>query len=158
MGRSMAISLAKGWRQALLCGLVALCGCSRSARSGEEFIPPVEQARATLETALQSWREQRLAGDAIPGTSPAIVMSDTIRKPGQRLERYEILGEAPGDAPRCYAVRLVLANPREELTARYVVIGIDPLWVIRHEDYEMLEHWDHAMMLKNKEKQAAAKN
>lgn len=22
-------------------------------------------------------------------------------------------------------------------------LGLDPLWVIRHEDFEMLAHWDH---------------
>jgi hypothetical protein len=155
----MAISRTRLWRQTLLWGLAGLlgCGCARSAGGNEKFIPQPDQAHAALDSALQAWQQDRLEGDRIPGTSPAIQMSDTIRKPGQKLDRYDILGEAPGDGPRCYAVRLVLAHPREEITARYVVIGIDPLWVIRHEDYEMLEHWDHAMMLKNKEKQAAAK-
>ena len=89
---------------------------------------------------------------------PVIFVSDCARKLGQKLDRFEILGEAPGDSPRCFAVRLVLANPREELTTRYIILGIDPIQVYRHEDFEMLLHWDHAMMLKNKEKQAAAKN
>jgi hypothetical protein len=26
-----------------------------------------------------------------------------------------------------------------------VVIGIDPLWVFRHEDYDLLLHWEHPM-------------
>ena len=28
---------------------------------------------------------------------------------------------------------------------RFVVFGIDPLWVFRQEDYEMFAHWEHLM-------------
>jgi hypothetical protein len=39
-------------------------------------------------------------------------------------------------------VRLHLDNPAAEERAKFVVFGIDPLWVYRQEDYEMLIHMD----------------
>jgi hypothetical protein len=49
------------------------------------------------------------------------------------------------DSGRCFAVRITLDNPAEEQRVRFIVIGVDPLWVFREEDYTMLSHWDHAM-------------
>ena len=34
-----------------------------------------------------------------------------------------------------------------------VVVGIDPIWVIRHEDYEMLTHWSHPVAGDKKQKE-----
>jgi len=145
------------WLLALAWGLAvsAGSGCSRSGRSPEEFIPPASGARTMLETALKAWQEGKPDGK-IPHTEPAIVISDTLRKPGQKLDHFEILGEAPGNTPRCFAVRLFLANPQEELAVRYAVLGIDPIYVLRHEDLEMLEHWDHQMMLERARERASA--
>ncbi|HVW02959.1 MAG TPA: hypothetical protein VHB77_21545, partial [Planctomycetaceae bacterium] len=71
---------------------------------------------------------------------------------------YQILGEVPGDTPRCYAVRLKLTDPDAEERARFVVVGIDPLWVFRYEDFQLIAHWDHRMAeeepAKNEEKSA----
>ena len=53
--------------------------------------------------------------------------------------------EPESDGPRVFTVKLTLVNPGEEVKARYVVMGLDPLWVIRNEDFEMLAHWDHPM-------------
>jgi hypothetical protein len=91
---------------------------------------------------MKAWQAGEPAG-RITSLSPAVEVADTHRRPGQRLVSYEVLGEVQGDSPRCFAVRLTLDNPREEQRARYYVIGIDPLWVLRHEDHEMLSHWDH---------------
>ena len=74
-------------------------------------------------------------------TGPALHLIDSHHKSGQKLAAFTVLGPTPGDAPRCYAVRLTLDNPREELRARFVVFGQDPLWVMRYEDYEMVMHW-----------------
>jgi hypothetical protein len=78
-------------------------------------------------------------------SAPAIHLVDTHHQPGQMLSAFSVLGPTTGDAHRCYAVRLSLDNPREEVRARFVVLGLDPLWVMRYEDYEMVSHWDHAM-------------
>lgn len=116
------------------------CGSQRN----EDFIPSEEQARTTLEIALKAWAE----GDAnhlVAGAKPAIMVSDGHRTPGRTLKKYEILGSVPGEAPRCIAVRMTLENPSAEIRERYVVVGIDPIWIIRYEDYEMLTHWSHPM-------------
>ena len=42
-------------------------------------------------------------------------------------------------------MNLTLGNPAAELRERYVVVGRDPVWVIRYDDYEMLTHWHHPM-------------
>lgn len=81
----------------------------------------------------------------IANTKPQVHITDAHRKAGQRLEEYQILGEVPGDAPRCFAVKATFSNPAAEERIRFVVIGIDPLWVWRHEDLELLSHWDHKM-------------
>jgi hypothetical protein len=91
-----------------------------------------------------AWQNGQPAG-RIAASSPVVEGVDTHRRPGQKLQSYAILGEVAGDSPRCFAVRLNLENPRQEQTARFVVIGLDPLWVLRHEDYEMMAHWDHPM-------------
>jgi hypothetical protein len=31
------------------------------------------------------------------------------------------------------------------LKVRYIVLGIDPLFVFRQEDFDLLMHWDHHM-------------
>jgi hypothetical protein len=61
------------------------------------------------------------------------------------LDDFEILGEVPGPTGRCFAVRLKLREPVAEEKVRYAVFGIDPLWVFRQEDLEMLGHWEHPM-------------
>ena len=67
------------------------------------------------------------------------------RKPGQRLDQFKILGETPGQSGRTIAVKLELANPTENVKTEYIVVGIDPLWVFRREDFEMFIHWEHDM-------------
>jgi hypothetical protein len=50
-------------------------------------------------------------------------------------------------AGRCYVVGLKFDNPPAERRERFVVVGIDPLWVFRKEDYDKLAHWEHPMEL-----------
>jgi hypothetical protein len=46
---------------------------------------------------------------------------------------------------RPFAVRLILGEPREIVATRYLVLGLDPLWVFRQEDFERMLHWEHKM-------------
>jgi len=71
---------------------------------------------------------------------------DTGRQEGQILRSFQILGETSlrGEG-RCYVVGLTLDNPAAEQRARFVVVGIDPIWVFRKEDYDKLAHWEHPM-------------
>ncbi len=120
--------------------LLAGCGAQRN----EDFIPSEEQAKTSLDLALKAWAEGDI-NHLVAGAKPAIMVSDGHRTPGRILKQYEILGSVPADAPRCFAVRMTLENPPAEFRERYVVVGIDPIWILRYEDYEMLTHWSHPM-------------
>jgi hypothetical protein len=121
------------------CGLIAT-GCHGSP-STERFVPAPATARQALESALRSWQQDRPPGRVEGLANPEVILVDTCRRPDQTLEHFTILGEAPGEGPRCFAVRLRLQNPEETQRLRFVVFGVDPLWVYRYEDYEMMIHW-----------------
>ena len=108
------------------------------------YTPAPETARAGLEAALAAWREGQAPG-AIAG-SPPVQVVDTSRQPGQTLEAFEVISETSlrGEG-RCYVVGLTLGSPVVQERARYVVVGIDPIWVFRKEDYDKLAHWEHPM-------------
>ncbi|HJZ93258.1 MAG TPA: hypothetical protein VKE40_20450 [Gemmataceae bacterium] len=122
-------------------------GCSNSDPG--RYIPPEDKARQALDAALTGWRNGS-PGGAVPGTAdPVVQFVDSHRGPGQRLKDYTVLGMAPGDGPRVFTVRLTLDGPAADVKVRYVVFGIDPVWVIRHEDFDMINHWDHPMKAKD---------
>ncbi len=126
-------------------GIVMLIACvGGCGRKNEDFVPTPEVALEALTQVLDAWKAGLPAGE-IAGTKPLIFGTDTSRKAEQRLVNYEILGESPGDAGRTYVVKVKLTNPSEELKLQYIVVGIDPLWVFRQEDYQLLMHWDHYM-------------
>lgn len=135
----------------LLCiALAAGCG---SNRSSERYVPPPASARQALEAALRSWQQGRPTGTVEGTANPTVILVDNCRDRAQTLESFTILGEVPGEGPRCFAVRLRLENPKEEQRVRFVVFGVDPLWVYRHEDFEMMIHWQCGLA----EREAAAK-
>ncbi|MDB5388588.1 MAG: hypothetical protein JWM11_4234 [Planctomycetaceae bacterium] len=128
----------------LIASLTIVMGCAEKP-DPQRFVPKTEIARNALESVLDSWVKGDPVG-LIPNTSsPQVHITDSSRKKGQKLKSFRILGEVPGDAPRCFAVKLSFTNPVAEERARYAVMGIDPLWVFRHEDLEMLAHWSHPM-------------
>ena len=124
------------------CGLVVfVVGCR--ARTRADYIPSEERCRQALSTALEAWKRGEPAG-RIEGT-PTIQVVDARRRAGQRLENYEILGELPGDDGRRFAVRVALANPKAEERIDFILIGIDPVWIFRQDEYDMVTHWEHNM-------------
>lgn len=140
----------RSWIIALACVICLGCG-----QRNQDFIPSEDTARHALEAYLTAWQN----GDrsqTVAGTKPPVMSADGLLLAGRTLERFTVLGPAPGDAPRCFAVRLSLGNPKAELRERYVVVGLDPLWVFRYEDYEMLTHWDHKMPAATKPDAAAS--
>lgn len=120
-----------------------IAGCGRSS-GVERYIPEEKVAKTALDAALEAWCAGTPAG-AVANTSPVVYVTDTHRRPGQELRTFEILGPVPGNAPRCFAVKLVFDKPAAEERARFVIVGIDPLWVYRQEDYDLLTHWEHKM-------------
>lgn len=116
-------------------------GCSRKT---PDYTPSLETAVDSVRRCLDRWKAGEPAGE-VPGTRPLIHVTDGGRKLGQTLQSYQILGETRGVSGRTIAVTLHLDNPPEELKARYIVLGIDPLLVFRQEDFDLLMHWDHHM-------------
>ncbi|MCE9529294.1 MAG: hypothetical protein K8R36_24870 [Planctomycetales bacterium] len=123
----------------LLCA--AVVGCK--TRTADDYRPSKELCRQALSAALDAWKLGESPG-RIEGT-PAVQVGDTLRRPGQKLVSYEILGETAGDQGRQFAARVVFANPAAEEKINYIVIGIDPIWVFRQEEYDMVTHWEHKM-------------
>jgi hypothetical protein len=115
-------------------------GCARGNQD-QRFTPSETAAQRILETALTAWQKDTLPS-LVEESSPPIHLIDTQRPSGRKLTSFSVLGPTTGDAQRCFAVRLTLDNPPEEVRARFVVLGLDPLWVLRYEDYEMISHWD----------------
>lgn len=142
--RTMKVPNSKSDVRSLAILLLVCVGCGSSGSGHERYIPTQEVAHATVETALKAWQRGEPGGE-IKGTKPLIFVTDSHRRAGQTLESFEILGEVPGETPRCLLIKVKLANPAVEEKIRYAVIGIDPLWVYRHEDLEMILHWDHPM-------------
>jgi hypothetical protein len=121
---------------ALTGALLLLAGCSPGGKV-EDFTPAADNARKALVAALDHWKAGNKPG-TVPGTSPAVEVLDSKWKAGQKITAYEILGEDPaGPGSRTFKVRLTPAQgaPAE---VRYVVVGIDPLWVYRDEDYKKM--------------------
>lgn len=123
----------------LLCA--AFAGCK--TRTADDYRPSEDLCRQALSAALDSWKRGEPAG-RLEGT-PAVQVGDTLRRPGQKLESYEILGETAGDQGRQFAVRIVFTNPAAEEKINFILIGIDPIWVFRQEEYDMVTHWEHKM-------------
>ncbi len=128
---------------------VAAHGCANKRRI-EDYTPPSNQARAVLDEVLAAWAEKRPVSRTEPNGDRRLEAVDRYRLPGQQLDDYEIYGEVTGSGGRWYEVRLQLSNPTEQRECRYVVVGIDPLWVYHELDYEMLSHWEHPMEAKIK--------
>jgi hypothetical protein len=132
-------------RAVLACAAcVPACGCENPRASVDRYLPSEPIAREAVASVLEAWRNDRTPANLKNG-SLSIQVADTHRQPGQILAGYEILGAAPADGGRRFAVRLQLENPEAVEKIHFVVVGIDPLWVFRQEDYDMIAHWEHPM-------------
>lgn len=124
--------------------LFLAAGCAERT-DHSRYYPPEDAARTALQAGLDAWQQGSPTGE-VPGTkNPVVMWIDNQRTPGQQLKAFEVLGLAPGDGPRVFTVRLVLENPAAEAKTRFVIVGLDPIWVFRQEDYDMFMHWDHPM-------------
>ena len=122
---------------ALLAAL-ATSGCGGSSNGDySRYVPNEASARQALEATLSAWQRGEPAGK-LASNSPTIEVVDTKRPEGQKLVRFEILKEEPGDGPRWFTVRLVF-EPQAEAEVRYVVVGRDQIWVFRDSDYAQTE-------------------
>lgn len=122
-----------------------LVGCGSSDRDGfDRYLPGPDAARAAVSTALAAWKSGRPTG-RVEGATPTVEVVDSSRRPQRPLKSFEVVGPVGGDEARVFAVRLILDDPPEEKVERYKVIGREPLWVFREEDFDLIAHWEHAM-------------
>ena len=127
----------KSWFWSLGFLLACSTGCNTS-RSHDDFLPAEDKAQSALETALTAWQHGERVGKIANTSSPVIEVVDSKWRAGQKLQSYQILQVVPGNGPTRFVVRLTLKQPRAEQEVRYVVLGQDPLWVYREEDYKRL--------------------
>jgi len=123
-----------------------MAGCERG--DGESatpaFVPSWDEARQSLESSLSAWRDT-------PSPSPisfdirGVQFVDKRRKPNQRLLSFQILGQTDNENARQFTVRLNLEGDESPQLVKYNVLGREPVWVFRLEDYEMFAHWEHDM-------------
>jgi hypothetical protein len=128
----------------MVAALAAGCG---DARQGAVEIPPpdIETSKAALISSLDAWKADRQTSGVLMGSKPSIGVVDATRSE-RPLLAYEVIGPLMVvEKARPFAVRLVLGAPRETVTTRYLVLGKDPLWVFRQEDFERMIHWEHKM-------------
>ena len=131
-------------REITFLACVVMAGCGQGDRSSK-FIPSPSAAESAIRASMEAWKKGEPVGLVAGSERPSVHVIDSHRTSGQNLSRYEILGEVPGNAPRCFAVKAYLTSPDKEERLRYIVVGIDPLWVFRQEDYDLLSHWSHPM-------------
>jgi hypothetical protein len=125
--RSLPVGLA-------LCSFLVVCaGCSN--RGYNQYIPSDDSARQALEASLNAWQDGKKPGP-IEGAPQPVQAVDSRWQAGQVLKSYEILNEEKSEGPRVFSVRLTLQKPAAQQTVRYIVLGKDPLWVYREDDYK----------------------
>lgn len=123
-------------RAAALAGALLVLGCLGCRdRSYSKYVPGEDQARQALESALSAWKSGKKFGP-VEGTSPAVQVVESRWQSGQKLSSYEVLGEEPSEGPKVFSVRLSLKGQPKQQVVRYVVLGKDPLWVYREDDYK----------------------
>lgn len=128
------------WLAMLLVGCQV--GCNRHDGYAR-YVPEPKLAERALAGVLDAWQAGKPAGELRLSDPPLTVqVADAGRVPGQRLVGYEILGEVAAEGPRSFMARLHLDEPAEEREVTYYLVGIDPLWVFRQEDYDIVVHWE----------------
>jgi hypothetical protein len=140
----------KGWTwlgiPACLAALAALsAGCGMSSDPpAPGFLPGWDEATEALVSALAAWRD---APSPLPASlsTRSVQFVDNRRRPNQRLRDFQILAHGDVENARQFTVRLNLAGEDSPQLVKYNVLGRDPVWVFRLEDYEMFSHWEHDM-------------
>jgi hypothetical protein len=124
-------------QRVLAWGLLLVVGSGCGSRGYDKYIPTEDKARQALEASLNAWRDGKKPG-VVEGAPVTVEAVDSRWQAGQKLREYEILNEEPNqNGPRVFSVRLTLSKPagRQE-TVRYFVVGKEPLWVYREDDYK----------------------
>ncbi len=121
-------------------------GCDRLGHEAKTpaFVPSWPEARHALESSLSTWRD---TPSPLPDSFdiPGVQFVDQQRDPHQRLSSFQILAQTEIENARQFTVRLSLEGEGSSQLVKYNVLGRDPVWVFRLENYEMTAHWEHRM-------------
>jgi hypothetical protein len=126
--------------------LATIAGCERG--DGEAptpaFVPSWAEARQALESALSAWRD---TPSPLPESFDirGVQFVHRRRKLDQRLLSFQVLGQTDVKNARQFTVRLNLEGEESPELVKYHIVGRDPVWVFRLDDYEMFSHWEHDM-------------
>jgi hypothetical protein len=113
--------------------LAGFAGCSRS---NESYDPSTDKAHDALVATLDYWKSGH-ERNRIVGRTPFIEVVDSYWDTGVKLNSYDIGGEDTNeDGHRRFTVKLNVEDENPVQTVRYIVVGLNPLWVYREEDYK----------------------
>jgi hypothetical protein len=122
-----------------------IAGCERGGEPAmPAFVPSWEEARQSLESSLAAWRDA-------PSPDPSLFairgvqFADSTCKPDQRLSSFQILAQTDIENARQFTVRLNLEGEETPILVKYYVVGREPVWVVRLDDFEKSMHWEHDM-------------
>jgi hypothetical protein len=121
-------------RAALLALALAFAGCSGQS-SVESFHPKGDVAKEALEAALTAWQDGQPKPGLIEDYDPPVQVQDDAWSAGSKLKSFEIVEALPGDSPRKFAVKLTIEGEAAPVEITYVVVGKNPLHVMREKEY-----------------------
>jgi hypothetical protein len=125
------------WLPIGLAYAAALAGCSRSAE--RPSIPDQEAAKQAIETVLKAWQSGQAKSEKLTLGQFKIEVKDPAWSSGQKLKAYEIGDEEPQGLARWFTVKLTLSNGQR--SAKYAVVGKDPIWIYAEEEFRKLSAW-----------------
>lgn len=109
-------------------------GCSN--KGYDQYVPSQDKARQALEASLNAWRDGKKPGE-VEGAPVVTQAVDSQWLKGEKISGYEILQEEPNEGPRVFSVQLTMQRPAgKQVTVRYFIVGKEPLWVYREDDYK----------------------
>jgi hypothetical protein len=112
--------------------LLALSGCSR-LRDEKDVVPNPDKAQGALEKALTAWKDGQKCG-TVQAESQKIHVVERVWQSGKKLTAFEVIRADDKPGARWFAVKLTLKDAAPQ-QVNYAVMGLDPLWVFREEDY-----------------------
>jgi hypothetical protein len=121
-------------RTTLLALSLIIAGCSGQS-SVESFHPKGDVAQEALEAALTAWQNGQPRPGLIEDVDPPVQVQDDAWNAGSKLKSFEIVEALPGDSPRKFKVKLTIEGEAAPVDITYVVVGKNPLHVMREKEY-----------------------
>jgi hypothetical protein len=120
-------------------GLGLFVGCDSGY---ERYTPSSDDARISLEAALQSWREGKPPG-VIDG-KPRVHVVGSAWPGGEQIESFTIGDEQDaGDGTKQFVVKVVTKPKHGEKEEKFIVHGREPVYVFAEQDYLRMVNMDN---------------